>query len=252
MVWDNLENLVADEFESLDSTGKLSFMKCRETQKVYDGNSSRLYRSIKDDTILHRIADHDTYGNSISIVQCPTCGHTRKYTQTTLRSAMYIREMQRCFELEEVKWLTDFGPGYGGFVRVWNILYPHTDFYQLIDLPRLKQISEYYLEKYGIRTKTHVSLEQHVNPHHHGGKSLFVASHSLNECNMKVREQVERILPKYDWIYIVYNQFFGVNGEGKIDNIDYFYELGERLKETHNVHQYFEPVTAKWRLVAKI
>ena len=39
---------------------------------------------------------------------------------------------------------------------------------------------------------------------------------------------------------------------GKIDNIDYFYELGERLKETHNVHQYFEPVTAKWRLVAKI
>jgi len=247
MVWNSLENAVADEFASLDSDGKLRFMKQAETKKAYTGESARILDKMKEDPIMHTIEDHpeELYGNYVSTIKCDKCGTERWYTQTTLRSAMYIREMQKHFDLDRVKWLTDFGPGYGGFVRVWNILYPHTDFYQLVDLPRLKQISEYYLRKYDIKTKTHVTLEQHKNPDHHGDKSLFVATHSLNECGLDVRVEVEKILPNYDYIYIVYNRMIE-----QINNIVYFEQLGEKLQETHNVHMYFEESTSKWRLVA--
>ena len=64
-------------------------------------------------------------------------------------------------------------------------------------------------------------------------------------CGLDVRVKVEKILPKYDYIYIVYNRMIE-----EINNIVYFDQLGEKLKETHTVHMYFEESTSKWRLIA--
>ena len=244
MVWNSLEDKVAEEFESLDSDGKLTFLKQSRAKRVYSGESARIFAKMRQDPIMNTIEDRpgELYGNYVSTIKCDITDTEKWYTQTTLRAAMYIREMQKHFDPCQVKWLTDFGPGYGGFVRVWNILYPHTEFYQLVDLPRLKQISEYYLRKYDIKNKTHVTLEQHKDPDR---KSLFLATHSLNECGLDVRVKVEKILPKYDYIYIVYNRMIE-----EINNIVYFDQLGEKLKETHTVHMYFEESTSKWRLVA--
>jgi hypothetical protein len=63
---------------------------------------------------------------------------------------------------------------------------------------------------------------------------------------METRYEVEKILPEYDHIYIVYNNYFD-----RINNLEYFEELAGKLNETHNVHMDFDKwATQKWRLIA--
>lgn len=235
MVWNSLENKVADEFASLDSDGKLKFMKQKETKRVYTGAANLIWDKMSADPILPFIDDKHLYGQFAYDKQ------GKFYSQTTIRSALYIREMEKYFPLKEIKWVTDFGPGYGGFARIWCELYKDTSTYQLIDLPRLHQISQYYLKQYDVPAQW-ATLDEHQEP---DDKSLFIATHSLNEVDLDVRIKVEKILPKYDYIYIVYNRMID-----QINNMLYFEQLGDKLKETHHIYMYFEKSTSKWRLVA--
>jgi len=235
-MWDKLENQVADEFESLDSD-KSQFMKKQFAKRVYTGEIHRVWQEVLNDPWLEEVYDEQNRLYS----QVSKMKKGRHYTQTTLRAVLYLRDMEKYFDLNKIKWITDFGPGYGGFIRVWHKLFTNTQ-YQLVDLPRLHQISQHYLNMYDIPAEWN-TLENHQSPK---GLSLFMATHSLNECKMETRDQVEKILPEYDYIYIVYNDFCdGIN------NLEYFQYLGAELYNTHTVHLYFDKkATHKWRLIA--
>ena len=235
-MWDKLENQVADEFESLDSD-KSQFMKKQFAKRVYTGEINRVWKEVLNDPWLEEVYDEQNRLYS----QVSKMKKGRHYTQTTLRAVLYLRDMEKYFDLNKIKWITDFGPGYGGFIRVWHKLFTNTQ-YQLVDLPRLHQISQHYLNMYDIPAEWN-TLENHQSPK---DVSLFMATHSLNECQMETRDQVEKILPEYDYIYIVYNDFCdGIN------NLEYFQYLGEQLHNTHTVHLYFDKkATHKWRLIA--
>ena len=239
-MWDKLENQVADEFESLGSD-KSQFMKKQFAQRVYTGEIHRVWKEVLEDPWLEEVYDEDTRQGRGFYDQTTKMMKGRHYTQTTLRSVLYLREMEKYFDLNKIKWITDFGPGYGGFIRVWHKLFTNTR-YQLVDLPRLHQVSQHYLNQYDISAEWN-TLENHQSPK---DLSLFVATHSLNECTIETRNEVEKILPEYDHIYIVYNDSFdGIN------NLEYFEELGKKLNETHVVHIDFDKKsTYKWRLIA--
>jgi len=235
-MWDKLEDQVANEFESLDSD-KSQFMKKQFAKRVYTGEIHRVWQEVLNDPWLEEVYDEQSRLYS----QVSKMKKGRHYTQTTLRAVLYLRDMEKYFDLNKIKWITDFGPGYGGFIRVWHKLFTNTQ-YQLVDLPRLHQISQHYLNMYDIPAEWN-TLENHQSPK---GLSLFMATHSLNECKMETRDQVEKILPEYDYIYIVYNDFCdGIN------NLEYFQYLGAELYNTHTVHLYFDKkATHKWRLIA--
>ena len=235
-MWDKLEDQVANEFESLDSD-KSQFMKKQFAKRVYTGEIHRVWQEVLNDPWLEEVYDEQNRLYS----QVSKMKKGRHYTQTTLRAVLYLRDMEKYFDLNKIKWITDFGPGYGGFIRVWHKLFTNTQ-YQLVDLPRLHQISQHYLNMYDIPAEWN-TLENHQSPK---GLSLFMATHSLNECKMETRDQVEKILPEYDYIYIVYNDFCdGIN------NLEYFQYLGAELYNTHTVHLYFDKkATHKWRLIA--
>ena len=235
-MWDKLEDQVANEFESLDSD-KSQFMKKQFAKRVYTGEIHRVWQEVLNDPWLEEVYDEQNRLYS----QVSKMKKGRHYTQTTLRAVLYLRDMEKYFDLSKIKWITDFGPGYGGFIRVWHKLFTNTQ-YQLVDLPRLHQISQHYLNMHDIPAEWN-TLENHQSPK---GLSLFMATHSLNECKMETRDQVEKILPEYDYIYIVYNDFCdGIN------NLEYFQYLGAELYNTHTVHLYFDKgATHKWRLIA--
>jgi len=231
MIWNNLSNLLADEFERLED--KSLFLQERHARITYGGEGSRMLVKAKRDPNYETLKDRHLNGQK----------HYAGYSQGTLRAILYIREMHEYFDPADIDFMTDFGPGYGNFTRCWHDLYglynPKLHF-QLVDLPRLHQISEYYLGLHNI-TVNHKTLDDMINPH---GKSLFFAAHSLNEMVLKERTRVEERLAEYDYLFLVYNQTF----EG-IDNVVWFDGLAKRLEKDFLTYTYQEETSGKWRLV---
>lgn len=234
MIWNGLSNLIADEFEKADPD---NFLKEKHARQTYCGDGGRILTKVKDDPFYPKVKDRHLHGQK----------NYAGYSQATLRALLYIREMHEYFDPSEIDFMTDFGPGYGNFTRCWNDLFgesnPH---YQLVDLPRLQQISKYHLDLHDIQVQ-HTTLEEMIGPNHVGstGKSLFFASHSLNELDLKTRTKVEERLGDYDYIFIVYNQSF----DG-IDNTVWFDNLMKRIEHEYLTYTYLEQSTCKWRLVA--
>ena len=231
MMWNNLSNLLANEFEALEDKSK--FLKEKHARLTYCGEGSRMLTKAKADDNFEALKDRHLHGQK----------HYAGYSQATLRAILYIREMHEYFDPSEIDFMTDFGPGYGNFTRCWHDLYglynPKLHF-QLVDLSRLHQISEYHLGLHNI-TVNHRTLNDMISPH---GKSLFFAAHSLNEMVLKERTRVEQQLVKYDYLFLVYNNAF----EG-IDNCVWFDGLAKRLEKDFLTYTYQEEATAKWRMV---
>ena len=227
MIWNNLSNLLANEFEALEDKSK--FLKEKHARLTYCGEGSRMLTKAKADDNFEALKDRHLHGQK----------HYAGYSQATLRAILYIREMMEYFDPWDIDFLTDFGPGYGGHVRVWHTLFG-TPYYQLVDIPQLHKISKYHLDLHNI-TVNHKTYDDMIRPH---GTSLFHATHSLNECPMSVRNMVEKRLSVYTNIFIVYNS--EIDG---IDNLSYFKGLSERLGKTHLTWTYSEESTGKWRLV---
>lgn len=226
MIWNNLSKGIIKEFHS----NKDTFLSKPESKKAYTGEGKKILSAVKDDPNYPLVQDkhlHDqtSYGDG--------------YSQTTLRSLLYIKEMKEYFDPMSIDFVTDFGPGYGGHIRVWHELFK-TKHYQLVDLPELHEISKYHLGLHDI-TANHRTLDDMVKPH---GKSLFYATHSFNELDLKTRTKVEMQLSEYDYLYIVYNKSF----EG-IDNIVWFDGLAKRLEKEYLIYTFMEQSTCKWRLV---
>lgn len=227
MVWDKFSEEIRDHF---DGDPDRYLAKKNTSQKAYVGNIHRIYTAMMNDEDLPKIKDEHLMGQP----------ETRDgYSQGTVRSLMYIREMEKYFDSSKVDYLFDFGPGYGNNARIWHTLF-QTESIVLCDLPILQPLSKHYLEKHDIKA-TWVSDDEIPSIPRN---SLFFAAHSLNECSLVIREKIERKLEYFDHIYIVYNDRF--NG---IDNIEYFEQVKSFLPHKtidiiHNEH------TAKWSLIA--
>jgi len=229
--WDSEPNRLVVDFNNKPD----SYLASGSFMRAFSGIHVRnLMDAIKNDPYIEKVKDPKIGGPKLH----------GKISQSTARSILYIREIEKYFDPNKIKWLTDFGAGYGNFVRVWHRLF-ETDFYQLVDLEPLHQIQQSYLNAQGIHANWRTHNSQ-LKPSGQSGPSLFFASHSLNECSMEVRDVVEEYLPLYDYIYISYNEDFdGIN------NVDYFKQLGGRLETKFTVEHTFDKVTGKRRLIAK-
>jgi hypothetical protein len=76
-------------------------------------------------------------------------------------------------------------------------------------------------------------------------KSLFVATFSISECSMEIRDKVEEDIQKHDYIFIIHNEEFdGIN------NIKWCEQLIERL-DNHDTEYFYEDNSGKWWLIGK-
>lgn len=201
-------------------------------QKTFSGGSIKhFYDATPKDERLELVKDPD-FGNLPKL---------HGYSQSTLRSLFYIRQIEKYFDPKVVKHMTDFGAGYGNFVRVFDAIFK-TRSYSIVDFPKVQEIQKEYLDFCGIEVEygeTMNDLSDFDSP------ALFVATHSLSECPLEVREEVEKILPRYEYIYIVYNSKID-----KINNVEYFEKLSKRLSESYTTEINFNELTAKRSLIA--
>jgi len=237
-MWETLSREIRDYFD-LDPDG---FLKGDAARRAYNGQIVRVFREVwpnlepgDKDPYLDFVLDEHTFGTNTY----------RGFTQATLRSIMYIREIEKYFDPSTVDYLLDFGPGYGNNVRVWHRLF-QTPVIKMCDIKILHPISKYYLSKHTFSPKMNIEwihpgeIEEPPN----AKNSLFFATHSLNECHISRRESIVPWLGAFEHVYIVYNdEFDGIN------NIEYFENLANGLPH-EKVEITYNEVTAKWSLIA--
>lgn len=227
--WDKFDQNLLKDFRDKPDT----YLTSNSFRQAFSGiHVSNLINATRNDPWIDTVADPFIGGPKLH----------GKVSQSTMRAILYIREIEQHFDPQAIKWVTDFGPGYGNFIRVWHKLF-NCQFYQLVDIESLHEIHQSYLGKLGIHANWRTYNSQ-LKPGGQSGPSLFFASHSLNECAMEIRDEVEKYLPNYDYLFISYNEDFEGN-----NNVAYFKELGDRLTKHFTITHTFDKITGKRRLI---
>jgi hypothetical protein len=134
--------------------------------------------------------------------------------------------------IDEMNYILEFGGGYGSMCRLINNL-GFRGVYIIYDLAPFSALQEYYLKSLGLRihlvnTPKMINtgilcvsdldvLESMLMNSNRIGKSLFIATWSLSEAPIAIRDTMLPLISKFDKCLITYQDRFG-----EINNIEYF------------------------------
>jgi len=229
--WDEYEGNITKEFKSIP---KSNFLTGTYIKRALSPNNlsfvKKAMEKFKDDPHLDKLSEPEVIINSIPEGQ--------KYSMNSLQQFSYIKELEKHIDLKEVNHVTDFGAGYGNLCRIWHEVLDYKGTYTSVDLPTMHEIQKHFLD-FDIEYK---NWKDDLTP---PSKSLFVATFSISECSMEIRDKVEEDIQKHDYIFIIHNQQF----DG-IDNLVWGKDLVKKL-DNHNTEYFFEDISAKWWLIGR-
>src|SRR5262249_22239633 len=140
--------------------------------------------------------------------------------------------------LEDVRFVFEFGGGYGNFCRLLFAL-GFKGQYVIFDLPHFSALQRFYLDAAGLALDTAasgcgVTLVSH--PDEAGrilrsadlARSLFIATWSLSEAPLTSRDWIAEHLVRFSHLLLAYQNEFGGT-----DNANYFSGLRQRLQASH-------------------
>jgi hypothetical protein len=140
------------------------------------------------------------------------------------------------FDLAKLGLVVDFGAGYGSFFRLLRNL-GYANRYLICDLPVMCALQRFYLRNMfptGPQAQAPENLQwQSANipetltretAEHR--PSLFIATWSLSETPMTVRNEVAPALAGFDYVLLAYQRAFGDH-----DNVQYFSSLEKTLPQ---------------------
>ena len=148
-------------------------------------------------------------------------------------------------DLSALRLIVDFGGGYGSFFRLLRNL-GYREKYLIWDIPVMCALQRFYLRNLfpeGPAAEPPGNLEWLISggalapqtvrslATERGGPSLFVATWSLSETPLAVRETITPVFEGFDYVLCVYQRAFG-----GIDNCAYFRALAERLRQFRWLH----------------
>ncbi|MDC5850456.1 putative sugar O-methyltransferase [Vibrio europaeus] len=149
----------------------------------------------------------------------------------------------------DLEHIVEFGGGYGNFCRLVYSLGYSKD-YDIIDLPEMHSIQEHYLRhalsERVVDHKVKFYALDDISSKILNGKSLFMATFSLNETPMDVRLKVEPVLSKFDYLFLAYNSNFS-----GIDNLSYFDELKRKLSFDYELQIVKDEHRSAWFMFGK-
>ncbi|HVN45795.1 MAG TPA: putative sugar O-methyltransferase [Steroidobacteraceae bacterium] len=142
------------------------------------------------------------------------------------------------FDLAGVRLVVEFGGGYGGFFRLLRNL-EYRDRYVICDLPAMCALQRFYLRNLfptepGARPPANVqwiskdvaAALQRETASSASWPSLFIATWSLSETPLTVRNEVASVLDGFTYILCAYQRSFG-----GYDNVQYFEALQKQLPQ---------------------
>ena len=155
----------------------------------------------------------------------------------TINKGYHLSLMKRHLDVfvDDLDFIMDFGGGYGNFCRIAHIL-GFSGRFVIVDFPDMHIIQRDYLNHSLPKTSSHrieyVSVSDAVSCAIPEDRTLFVATHSLNETPLDARYEIEEFLYSFRHLLIAYNRSW----EG-IDNRAWASKLAKRLDyrfETRN------------------
>ena len=170
-------------------------------------------------------------------------GNPLRDPATSCSSPVLVQHVHHAMKIEEVfgsihgfERIIDIGGGYGGFTKVVK-KFGFAGEYVVFDLPVMHRIQNLYLRKvFGFledcasvsaikRYSKPSQLQDHLKDR--SGRTLLVATWSLSEMPIALRDELLEIMPSVDCAYIAFQSDF----EG-IDNLAYF---RERFSESKHI-----------------
>ena len=235
-MWDNLSKKIESEFHN----NKERFLATGTTRNAIGSTSNhlcaQLWKQLCKDPDLERLKDPGVGYPAI---------YKDGYSQSTLRSLSYIREMQNFgIDLDQVKYVTEFGAGYGNFCRIFNTLF-NPESYTVVDLPEMQELQKHFLSKTVDKEIAYKTWNDDLRAK---PSSLFFATFSLDECEYLIRDKVMHEVMDYDYIFIAHCH---VTKQMDINNEMYFRPISVKLMATHEVKYSMDTTSGKFWLVGK-
>lgn len=159
-----------------------------------------------------------------------TYSHFKVSSGNLIHHAYSLSQLKdyRNIDFSKLNTIVEFGGGYGSMARlVHNLGFRGT--YIIFDLPEFLALQEYFLDRLNIKnikyadsvSKLKETLRLAPPP------ELFIATWSLSEAPVILRDDVLKELPNIKYFLIAYQDSFE-----KIDNVGYFKKLVHDKKET--------------------
>jgi len=155
-----------------------------------------------------------------------TCGHIT-HNITHLIHALKIGIDVKDFDL-----ILEFGGGYGGMAKLCNDM-GYNNTYYIYDLPEIKTIQEYYLNKLNVSHKIITDYNELKKIEISNKKKLFIATWSLSEVDFDLREKILDVIKDFDAVIIVYQNKIWNRHNGK-----YFGDGGIFQKNLHKIESW--------------
>ena len=160
------------------------------------------------------------------------------------------------FDLARIRLVTDFGGGYGSFCRLLRNLGYHQR-YLICDLPVMCALQRFYLRNVfpsgadgqppenvqWLSGEMQATLRRETAQ---ASPALFVATWSLSESPLAVRDEVAPALPGYAYVLCAYQRTFGAH-----DNHAYFAALAQSLPQFEWQHAEFPVYPNNFYLIGR-
>ena len=193
-----------------------------------DETKNRILASLQEDTIGHNL-----YGI------CDKCNlfNITKYNiltapHITINMAHLITALKCNIDVKDYDLILEFGGGYGGMAKICNSM-GFNNMYYIYDLPQIKKIQQFHLEKLNIKHTIvdDVNNLKNIVTSEFSKKKLFIATWSLSEVDDNLREKIVDIIKDFDSVLIIFQHNNPFNNN---NNYNYFYSSGlfqERFKK---------------------
>ena len=148
-------------------------------------------------------------------------------SETLIQTVHHVMQLERLTEQRADRWgaIVEFGGGFGGMCRVLHAL-GFRGRYLIYDLPPIVLLQRYYLERTGmgaasgtnvVATSDFATLHAFVEGISERERAVFLATWSLSESPVAVRELMKPLVQRIGRYFIGYQGRYG-----EVDNVDYF------------------------------
>jgi hypothetical protein len=249
--WDDYRVAICDEFKQYP----MGFLRQPVISRTVHPNQQELAREYLSEmakdpfackNILSRLHD-------VPIGDPYLCEFFPTASPMSVQHVYYQLLMHRYLDLfiptANLNHILEFGGGYGNFCRL-ACCFGYSGRYVIVDLPEMHSIQEHFLTHALPKRVAEQSVEfrslQDENILPSNEPSLFMATFSLNETPMQVRDEVEKLYEHFDYLFFAYNRAFG-----EVDNQAYFDGLRERLSERFELNLVKDEYRSVWFLFGK-
>jgi putative sugar O-methyltransferase len=228
VIWKNYE---LELHSMLNSYSYKDFLRWKVIQKTMFMNNHQICK--KELTSLQQSTNWNLFWNK-KLVDPPFGNPLRSFYRiqascNTIHHAYHIEQYINYAGkniLQEINHIFEFGGGYGNFCRlIYEIGYKYT--YTIYDLPQFSNLQKYYLSN-TLSTNNWNCISDleglsFDNVSNKNSKTLFVATWSLSESPLELRNEITTLLTGCNYFLIAYQYKFS-----DIDNYMYFTDIFQK------------------------